>query len=312
MRRSFNLSQYEAAHKKRTRISALIIFILIPLTITLGVIFLKDREYMIISLMILIYTMVPFFLIYEKRKPKAREIVMIAMMTALTCCIHLFFHITIPVQAGSAMVIISGISFGPEAGFLVGALARFICNFYQGQGPWTPWQMFCWGLLGFLAGLTFNKVEIDKIKSRNFKMIMGPVLCIFFAIIASYLSYLIWPGNDDTFFGWRLYVFGILGLSAGVLLQRKRLPVDDLTLTVFTFFTIFIIYGGIMNICAMVTSASIPEGNSVSFSALKLLYISGVPYDAAHAGTASICIFLFGDKIIRKLERIKIKYGIYR
>jgi len=98
----------------------------------------------------------------------------------------------------------------------------------------------------------------------------------------------------------------------GVLVQRKRLPVDDITLTAFTFFTTFIIYGGLMNICAMVTAASIPGGNEISWDTMKLLYISGVPYDAAHAGSAAVFNFIFGDKLIRKLERIKLKYGIYR
>ena len=208
--------------------------------------------------------------------------------------------------------IISGIALGPEAGFLIGAMARFLCNFYEGQGPWTPWQMFCWGLLGFLAGLIFNKVDLEKLKSRDFKIILGPVLCIVFALIAAYISYLIVPGEDNTFFGWRLYAFGAAGLFAGILLQRKRLPVDNLTLTIFTFFSVFIIYGGLMNICAMVTAAGLPGSEPISFETIRVIYIAGAPYDAYHAGTAALCIFIFGNAMIRKFERIKIKYGIYR
>ena len=66
-----------------------------------------------------------------------------------------------------------------------------------------------------------------------------------------------------------------------------------------------------MNISAMVTASNIP-GNTISIKALKALYISGTPYDAAHAAETAVFMFLFGDKIIRKIERIKIKYGIYR
>lgn len=105
---------------------------------------------------------------------------LIAMMSALTVTLQLFCHITLPLQIGTAMIIISGISLGPEAGFLIGAVSRFVCNFYMGQGPWTPWQMFCWGILGFLAGLAFNKVDLDELKSRHFKVVMGPVLCMDF------------------------------------------------------------------------------------------------------------------------------------
>ncbi|MFR1722938.1 ECF transporter S component [Emergencia timonensis] len=311
MAKSYDLTQYEAAHRKRTLLSALLIFLAMPVTIFIGIQF-DQNKYMIISVLLLIYTMLPFFMVFENRKPKAREIVLIAMMSALTVCVHIFFHITLPLQIGTAMIIISGISLGPEAGFLIGAISRFVCNFYMGQGPWTPWQMFCWGILGFLAGMAFNKVDLDQLKSRNFKLIMGPVICILFGLIIAYISYQLWPGRDESLIGWRLYAFGLLGLLAGMLLQRKRLPVDGITLAVFTFFTTFIIYGGIMNLCALVISAGTPGGNSLSLESMRVLYISGAPYDAFHAGSAALCIFLFGNSIIRKLERIKIKYGIYK
>ena len=131
MPRSFNVEQFEKAKRKRTGLSALLIFILIPLTIIFGYFFLGDRKYILISILILVYTMFPFFMVFEKRKPKAREIVMIGMLSALTVCGNLLSVGVLPIQMGTAMVIISGISFGPEAGFLVGALARFISNFFQ-------------------------------------------------------------------------------------------------------------------------------------------------------------------------------------
>lgn len=312
MRRGYDVSQVEAAHRKRTLVAALLIFLAIPAAIVAGFTLFNDRSYILISWIILAMTIAPFFMVFENRKPKAREIVLIAMMSAFTICVQLVCRMTIPLRAGTAIIIACGVALGPEAGFLIGSLSRFVLNFYEGQGPWTPWQMFCWGLLGFLAGLAFNRATVEKRNSRAFKVVMGPVLCIVFAVIAAYVAYLLFPAGDGTFWGWRLYVFGALGLLGGVLLQRKRLPVDDVTLTLFTFFITFIIYGGIMNVCAMVTAASIPGGNEISWDTLRLLYISGVPYDAAHAGTAAIFNFVFGEKIIAKLERIKLKYGIYR
>ncbi len=318
------------ARKKRTIAAAVCIFVLMPATIAASTIFFGGAKYMITSLLLIIYTMVPFFMIFEKRKPKAREVVLIAMMTAITVVIHIFFHMTIPIPIGTALVIISGVSLGPEAGFMVGALARFVCNFFQGQTPNTPWQMFCWGLLGFLAGLAFNKVTVknryeslgdegkaaavkalEEKKSRNFKVVMGPVMCVFAGVILAYVTYVFVPGEDTTFWGWRVYAFGGAGLIAGALLQRKRLPADGLTLALFTLLTTVIIYGGIMNMAAMFTASAIP-GNDISFNTLRLLYISGLPYDLYHGGTAAVCIFVIGGPMIEKLERIKIKYGIYR
>ncbi len=306
------LTQYEAASRKRLGVSSVIILVVLPVLIALGAFVLDEKWYMPLSLLMLVLIMAPFFMMFERRRPKAREIVLIAMMSALTVVSHLFFHIVIPIQIGTALVIISGISLGPEAGFLIGALSRFIVNFYLGQGMWTPWQMFCWGLLGFLAGLCFNKGVLDQGNSRSFKAVMGPVLSVLFAELVAYAVYLLVPGGDEEFFGWRVYAFGAAGLLAGVLLQRKRLPLDPLTLTAFTFLTTFVIYGGIMNFASMVTSMNMPGNTGFSREALRALYISGIPYDLMHAGTAALCVFFLGDPIVKKLERIKIKYGIYR
>ena len=173
--------------------------------------------------------------------------------------------------------------------------------------------MFCWGLLGFLAGLAFNRANIEKKKSRNFRAVMGPVMCVIFTIVIAYLSYLLFPPSDKaTFFGWRLYIFGAVGLMLGVLVQRKQLPIDDITLTLFTFFTVFILYGGLMNIFTMLSTASIPGNPTISWDTLKMYYISGAPYDLMHAAASAIFNFIFGEKLIQKLERIKLKYGIYR
>ncbi len=311
MWQKYTEKQFLKLRRKRIFVSAAVIFVLIPLTIFVGIKFLEDRSFLFISLLIIFYIMAPFFMMFEGRKPRAREIVLVAMMTALTALGNMICYITIPFQAGTAMAIVSGISLGPEAGFLVGALARFVCNFFLGQGPWTPWQMFCWGILGFLAGVVFNKKDLDKLNSRSFRVIAGPITGVFLAILAAWLEWRI--SGDGIFMGWRLYVFGAVGLIAGYLIQRKRMPVDDLTLSVYGFLTTFIIYGGIMNISALVFNSYVSaSGLDINWESLKILYISGVPYDFTHALGSAFFLFVFGEKVIRKVERVKIKYGIYR
>lgn len=307
-----NESHYMAAARKRLALTAVLIFLVIPALIALTVFLGSKRLYMPLSLLILVMIMAPFFMIFERRKPRAREVVLIAMMSALTVASHTFFHIAFPVQIGTAMVIISGISLGPEAGFLIGAMSRFVCNFYMGQGAWTPWQMFCWGLLGFLAGIAFNR-EISKQNSiGNFKKMMAPVLCVIFSELVAYISFLVWPGNDKTFFGWRVYLFGIIGLLLAVIFQKGKLKADNITMAVFTFVVTFVIYGGIMNFAAMCLSMNEPGSLGIGVKALKALYVSGVGYDFYHALTAAICVFVIGTPMVNKLERIKIKYGIYK
>ena len=297
--------------KKRTVVSVLIIFLLIPLTIWFGIRFLDDRKYLFISLLIILYTAIPFVMRFEGRRPDAREIVVIAVMAAIAACGNLAFFMLGPFQAGTALVIIAGICLGPEEGFLTGAMARLVINMFVGQGPWTPWQMFCWGLLGFLGGLCFNKDQEFSKKEFHFKVVMGPLICI---VVSLALGFGIWilVGAQDPFVGWWLYGFGAVGLLAGVLLQRRRLPVDRLTLAVFGFLATFIIYGGIMNIAALVMSASVSgSGVGLDWGSMKLLYISGAPYDAVHGLGTAIFGALLGPVMIEKLERVKIKFGLY-
>lgn len=303
-------TQYQAASERRLAVSAVLILLVVPALIGIGAVLGRDW-YMVISLLILIAIMAPFFMIFEKRKPKAREIVLIAMMSAIVVVSHMALHIAFPVQIGTALVIVSGIALGPEAGFLIGALSRFICNFYMGQGVWTPWQMFTWGLLAFLAGLAFNRGNIEKLNSRSFRIIMGPTLTMVFAEIIAYVSTIILPSGSDGY-QWRFYAFGAVGLIGGILIQRRRLPISPVTMAFFTFVTTFVVYGGIMNIATLITSTSIVGSETISLSGLKTVYIAGLPYDLMHAFTAALCIFIIGEPMVSKLERIKIKYGIYR
>ena len=147
---------------KRTNLSVLMLFLLIPLTILAGMFCLGDRKYYFISLLVIAEAMLPFMMIYEGRKPKPRELVTIASLCALTAAGRAAFFWLPQFKPMAALVIISGASFGGEAGFIVGAVSAFISNFYFGQGPWTPWQMFCFGVIGFIAGVLFHRKTAVK------------------------------------------------------------------------------------------------------------------------------------------------------
>ncbi|NQX66489.1 ECF transporter S component [Paenibacillus alba] len=149
---------------RRTLFSALLILIVIPVTIGIGIFVLDDRKYYFISLLIVLYTMVPFAMVFENRKPQARELIVIAVLAAIAVAGRGAFFMLPQFKPVVAIVIIAGVCFGAEAGFLVGATAGFVSNFFFGQGPWTPWQMFCFGLIGFVAGILFQKGWLKKSK----------------------------------------------------------------------------------------------------------------------------------------------------
>lgn len=164
---------------KRSHIAALLVFLLlIPLTLFLGT-QLSGRSYYITGTLIILELMIPFFMAFEGRKPRARELVVIAVM----CALAIAGRVAIPIpnfKAAFAIIMLSGIAFGPEAGFMVGAVTAFASNFFYGQGPYTPWQMFAYGAGGLLAGFCFRPGWLPR-KNRS--------MAIF-----GFLAVLIWVG----------------------------------------------------------------------------------------------------------------------
>ena len=106
--------------------------------------------------------MLPFFLVFEGRKPQARELVIIAVLCAIAVAGRMITFMLPQFKPVVAIVIISGVAFGGESGFLVGAMSMLVSNIMFQQGPWTPWQMFSAGLIGLLAGLLFKKGFISR------------------------------------------------------------------------------------------------------------------------------------------------------
>lgn len=149
---------------KRTVAATVIALIVIPLTIYFGVSFLADRKYYFISLLIILETLIPFCAVFESRKPQAREIVVISVLCAIGVAGRTAFFMLPQFKPVVAVVIISGVCFGGETGFLVGAVTAFVSNFFFGQGQWTPWQMFAFGIIGFIAGVLFKKGFLKRTK----------------------------------------------------------------------------------------------------------------------------------------------------
>lgn len=146
---------------KKSHIAMLVVFfLLIPLTLYLGTL-LPGQSYYLTGTMIVIELMLPFFMAFEGRKPQARELVVIAVL----CALAIVARVAIPIpnfKAIFAVIMLSGIAFGPETGFMVGAIAAFASNFFYGQGAYTPWQMMAYGAGGMLAGFCFARGRLPR------------------------------------------------------------------------------------------------------------------------------------------------------
>ena len=121
---------------------------------------------------------VPFFLSFERKTQSGSRLILIAVLTALSVLGRMLFYAVPGFKPVTAMVIITAMYLGSEAGFLTGALSAVISNFYFGQGPWTPFQMFTWGLIGFLAGLLARQLK----GSRIFLCVFGALAGVLFSL----------------------------------------------------------------------------------------------------------------------------------
>ena len=115
----------------------------------------------LLSTIIIMFAMIPFFARFEYSKPQPRDIVPIVILSVIASLGRMIFAPLPHFKPVSAIIIVSALSFGPQAGFMTGALSALGSNMFFGQGPWTPWQMFAWGLVGYMAGL-LNKTPLFK------------------------------------------------------------------------------------------------------------------------------------------------------
>lgn len=193
---------------KRTIVSLCLSLLAIPLTILLGIYVLEDRKYYVVSLLILAETLLPFFLAFEGRKPQARELVVLAVLCALGVAGRAAFVAVPAFKPVTALVIISGVAFGGEAGFLVGAMTMFASNMLFGQGPWTPWQMFAMGVIGLLSGIMFRKglLRRDRLSLSVFGAV---VTMLIYGGIMNPASVLMFQPNPDLSMFLTAYLTGV-------------------------------------------------------------------------------------------------------
>ena len=180
--------------KKAGWFSVLTIFLLVPGTLLLAR-HLPGRLYYITATAVIVEIMLPFFAAFEARRPQPRELVTLAVMAALAAVSRAAFAFLPYCKPLTGIVMLTAVAFGPEAGFLTGAMAIFASNFFFSQGPWTPWQMFAYGMAGFLAGLVFHgrpkwqkPVVMAVFGFLSLMLIVGPMLdsCTVFTVLTTF------------------------------------------------------------------------------------------------------------------------------
>ena len=191
----------------------------------------KSGNYYIAAVAIILFAILPFYVLFEQRKIKTSEIVTLSAMIAL-CVVSRAVMAYIPqVKPTCALVIVTAIAFGSNVGFLVGSLSMFVSNFIFGQGMFTPFQMLGMGLTGFICGLIFHKKAFANNKLAV--SIVGGLACfLVYGLIVDSCSFLM-MSTDFTFkSAIKIYLSGmsfnlIHGITTGILLFFINKPMTD-------------------------------------------------------------------------------------
>ena len=162
--------------------------------------FWMQEQYLLLGILLVIISIIPFFMRFEAKRQDARGVVLISMLAAIAAVSRILFAPLPNFKPTSFVIIMAGMAFGPESGFMVGAIAAILSNIFFGQGPWTPWQMFAWGLMGLTAGLLQNKSWLKNKYGRlsfgfAWGFIFGWIMDIWYII--GFISPLTW----QTIFG---------------------------------------------------------------------------------------------------------------
>jgi energy-coupling factor transport system substrate-specific component len=163
--------------------------LLLLMAVILGLSLLFENSYLWLSFGMVFLSIFIFFIRFERRRVEPRELVLLAVLASIAAVGRIPFASIPSVQPTTFIIMMSGLVFGAESGFIIGAVAALASNMILGQGPWTPWQMAAWGLVGLTAGVLRN----TKVMSNKWGRIL-------FGIVWGFL------------FGWIMNLWGIIGL----------------------------------------------------------------------------------------------------
>ena len=268
--------------------------------------YLQIEQSSIITLIFVVLTLLIFFAGFESSKPALRQIMPTVVLAALASAGRILFAPIPDFKPVSAICIMAGVVFGKRCGFMVGALAALCSNFFFGQGPWTPWQMYAWGMIGYFAGIlgqvgVFGEAKASRTTSgNNLETTTTPT-----ALEVNKISV---QTQDKEKVPERQLQDKKTPSEQQAQPQkpsaRRTLSLSTLALISYGFLS-GVFFGFILNSYYLVGFV-IP----VSWQGAVAVYISGLPFDIIHGIATVVFLLALFVPWKRKLERIKAKYGL--
>ena len=144
-------------------------FAIMPALVLLMPRALQAKYYAPVTFLMTGFALLLFLAGFERRELGTRRMILVSVMTALSV-LGRMLPVIKPI---TALTVLSAMYLGPEAGFLTGALSAVLSNFIMGQGPWTPFQMLAWGLIGLFAGILSKPLRRSKVLLYGYGILSG-------------------------------------------------------------------------------------------------------------------------------------------
>lgn len=256
----------------------------------------------LLTLVVVLASIGIFFASYEASRPRLRDIMPTVVLAALAAAGRILFAPIPDFKPVSAIAIIAGVAFGRKSGFMVGALAALASNFFFGQGPWTPWQMYAWGLVGYGAGLLAMVPAKRRVtgSKNSCRARSGETHGI-----ASDSACPVAPDEETE---------SALSLSPRACIEKEnracstRRLIDAHPTIVYAYgFLACLGYGFILNAWSIL---SFFHAQASGWAGILAVYATALPFDIVHGVATVVFLLALYGPWRRKLERVRRKFGL--
>lgn len=283
----------------RTRIAAEIVAIFATPVVLAACAIANFNQTALLTLVVVLASIGIFFASYEASRPRLRDIMPTVVLAALAAAGRILFAPIPDFKPVSAIAIIAGVAFGRKSGFMVGALAALASNFFFGQGPWTPWQMYAWGLVGYGAGLLAmvpakRRAVESKGSCRARSGKATGVTCGLLSPDGETESAALLPHQARTD-------------KENRALATRRLIDAHPTIVYAYGFLACLGYGFILNAWSIL---SFFHAQASGWAGILAVYATALPFDIVHGVATVVFLLALYGPWRRKLERVRRKFGL--
>lgn len=283
----------------RTRIAAEIVAIFATPVVLAACAIANFNQTALLTLVVVLASMGVFFASYEASRPRLRDIMPTVVLAALAAAGRILFAPIPDFKPVSAIAIIAGVAFGRKSGFMVGALAALASNFFFGQGPWTPWQMYAWGLVGYGAGLLAmvpakRRAVESKGSCRARSGKATGVTCGLLSPDGETESAALLPHQART------------DKENRALATRRLLDAHPTIVYAYGFLAC-LGYGFILNAWSIL---SFFHAQASGWAGILAVYATALPFDIVHGVATVVFLLALYGPWRRKLERVRRKFGL--